>query len=237
MQRVKSSKSKLKAPKRRVVREGVYAASLTTREKLLNAAEQLFAERGFDAVSLREIGRAAGQRNTASARYHFGDKAGLIGELIVSRSISLNREREQILSTALHGSRRVQLRTVAEAIARPHLELLRRGQKFGAILSRIFMEFPASPKAKISHPPHVKLAWQRSLWFAWPMVTARMTAIFPEFTEEQIQRRLIFACGALLAFVAQRVTEERMNSAHLVPLHEVEGDVLNGVFAILNAPI
>lgn|SRR5581483_2674547 len=49
-----------------------------TRERLITAAEQLFAERGVDGVSLREINRVAGARNAVAVQYHFGDRYGVV---------------------------------------------------------------------------------------------------------------------------------------------------------------
>ena len=43
-----------------------------TRDQIIRAAEELFAARGIDSVSLREINRAAGQSNTGAVQYHFG---------------------------------------------------------------------------------------------------------------------------------------------------------------------
>ncbi|HTN52566.1 MAG TPA: CerR family C-terminal domain-containing protein [Anaeromyxobacter sp.] len=57
-----------------------------TRRRLLEQAAELFAERGFEAVSVRELCRAAGA-NLAAVNYHFGDKAGLYGE-VVERAIA-----------------------------------------------------------------------------------------------------------------------------------------------------
>ena len=54
-----------------------------TRERLLEAAKRLFAERGFKHVTVREICRAA-QANVASVNYHFGDKLGLYREIVQS---------------------------------------------------------------------------------------------------------------------------------------------------------
>ena len=47
-----------------------------TRDRLLKAAERLFADRGFKKVTVREICRAA-RANVAAVNYHFGDKLGL----------------------------------------------------------------------------------------------------------------------------------------------------------------
>jgi AcrR family transcriptional regulator len=49
-----------------------------TRLAIIRAAEKLFAENGVDAVSLREVAFAAGQRNHAAARYHFQTKERLV---------------------------------------------------------------------------------------------------------------------------------------------------------------
>jgi len=55
-----------------------------TRQSLMRSAERLFAERGVQSVSLREIAVAAGQRNHSAAVYHFGDKRELI-ECVLER--------------------------------------------------------------------------------------------------------------------------------------------------------
>jgi len=56
-----------------------------TRERLLKAAERLFADRGFKKVTVRDICRAA-RANVAAVNYHFGDKLGLYREVLQSAS-------------------------------------------------------------------------------------------------------------------------------------------------------
>jgi TetR/AcrR family transcriptional regulator, regulator of cefoperazone and chloramphenicol sensitivity len=60
-----------------------------TRERLLEAAKALFAEHGFDGVTVRDICVAA-NASLALVNYHFGDKAGLYGE-VVDEAIRLIR--------------------------------------------------------------------------------------------------------------------------------------------------
>jgi AcrR family transcriptional regulator len=64
-----------------------------TRSALLTAAERLFADGGIDGPSLREITRAAGQRNTSALQYHFGDRDGLLRAVLEHhlRSVDTNR--------------------------------------------------------------------------------------------------------------------------------------------------
>lgn len=54
---------------------------LETRDRLLKAAAQLFADRGFKKVTVRDICRSA-RANVASVNYHFGDKTGLYREVL-----------------------------------------------------------------------------------------------------------------------------------------------------------
>lgn len=54
---------------------------LETRDRLLRAAAQLFADRGFKKVTVRDICRAA-RANVAAVNYHFGDKTGLYREVL-----------------------------------------------------------------------------------------------------------------------------------------------------------
>ncbi|MEY9845529.1 TetR/AcrR family transcriptional regulator [Streptacidiphilus sp. MAP5-3] len=64
-----------------------------TRVRLIEVAEQLFAERGIHAVSLREIASAAGQRNTSAVAYHFGTKQALV-EAVYQHRMAPTSERQ-----------------------------------------------------------------------------------------------------------------------------------------------
>lgn len=61
------------------------AAADSTRERILNAAEDLFGTRNFDSVSLRDITRQAGV-TLALASYHFGTKDRLFAEVVARRA-------------------------------------------------------------------------------------------------------------------------------------------------------
>ncbi len=64
---------------------------------LIAAAEQLFAERGIDGVSLREINREARQRNTTSLQYHFGDRDGLLRAILAKHGRDVHAGRNALL--------------------------------------------------------------------------------------------------------------------------------------------
>jgi len=68
-----------------------------TRARIIQAAERLFAERGVDAVSLREINREAGQRNATALQYHFTDRQGLIRSILMKHDVMVDESRNQLL--------------------------------------------------------------------------------------------------------------------------------------------
>src|ERR1700735_5807674 len=75
------------------------ASGESTRVMLMEVAERLFATRGIEAVTLREIQQAAGQSNTSVIRYHFGSRDGLIRALIAYRQASLGTDRREMLAS------------------------------------------------------------------------------------------------------------------------------------------
>jgi AcrR family transcriptional regulator len=83
-----------------------------TKERILNHAEVLFAQKGYHAVSVREITSAAGC-NLSAVNYHFGNKKNLYIE--VFRIKWLNRAKR------VHGAFRSALETGAEPYSPPHM--------------------------------------------------------------------------------------------------------------------
>lgn len=81
----------------------------------MGAAERLFAERGIDGVSLREINVAAGQRNTTALQYHFGDRAGLLRAVMAKHRPGIEEQRHRLLDACEPGC----LRDLAAALVRP----------------------------------------------------------------------------------------------------------------------
>jgi len=67
-----------------------------TRSRILDAAEVLFVEHGFEATSMRMITGRAGV-NLAAVNYHFGTKDALIQEVFRRRLTELNRQRLAVL--------------------------------------------------------------------------------------------------------------------------------------------
>src|SRR5215471_2655352 len=90
----------------------------TTQVRLISAAEQLFAARGIDAVSLREINRASGARNAVAVQYHFEDRAGVVRAVLQKHRADVEARRHAMLDQ-YEADAAADLRRLAEALVRP----------------------------------------------------------------------------------------------------------------------
>lgn len=92
--------------------------SAATRAKLIAVAERLFAQRGIEAVSLNEINRAAGQRNSNACQYHFGSKHGLL-QAIRDKHVMMIVARRNDMLDRLEANGQYDLREVVRAFIYP----------------------------------------------------------------------------------------------------------------------
>lgn len=114
-----------------------------TRNRLLDAAEALFADRGYPAVSMRDIARRA-RVNLAAAGYHYGSKENLFVEAISRRIRPLNERRLATLSALEARNKPPLLAEIFDAFARAMIEEAvgnpETGRRLNRLLSRAFAE-------------------------------------------------------------------------------------------------
>jgi AcrR family transcriptional regulator len=89
------------------------------KERLLDAAERLFAKRGYHGVSIRDITDAA-KLDVALVNYHFGTKRALLTRVFERRAEVLNRERmERLEAVRIHAGGTLELESVVNAFMEP----------------------------------------------------------------------------------------------------------------------
>ena len=91
-----------------------------TRDRILRTAERLFAERGFNGVSVRELAAAA-QVNIASIGYHFKSKEGLLSEVYRRHCEPMIEERLRGLEASSRLRGKAKVAAIIEAFIRPAL--------------------------------------------------------------------------------------------------------------------
>lgn len=168
------------------------ASTVDTKERLLDAAEGLFADQGFRATSVRAITRAAGA-NLAAVGYHFGSKEALIEAVIDRRLIPLNRARQAQLDAAIEAAAVAHHLPVVTDVLRAFIEPSLRfraaepaSRSFIALIGRVI------------HEPEVHV---RNYFFAHmrPLFEHLLTALgdaLPHLPREVVTWRLHFCIGA-----------------------------------------
>jgi len=94
------------------------------RGALIANAERLFAERGIEAVSLRDVSAAAGQRNHSAAQYHFGDRKGLVAAVYEARMRLVDERRHAYLDELKADGRSDDIGGLVAAVVVPLVEVV-----------------------------------------------------------------------------------------------------------------
>jgi AcrR family transcriptional regulator len=177
-----------------------------TKQRLLEAAELLFIEYGFDAMSLRQITMEAGA-NLAAVNYHFGTKEALVHELLSSRLDRLNEERLQLLSDCEQRSegRPLDVSLVLSVLFVPGLRLTRNnvgGPTFMRLLGRVYSD--PSPFIRDYLVDHYKPIYGRFF--------EAFARALPQVPRHELGMRLQFSLKALSGMLASENIDELVSA-------------------------
>lgn len=170
------------------------AGNGNTRERLLDAAERLFAERGIDGVSLNRITAAAGARNASALQYHFGSKTELLQAIFARRMAVVNGRRLELLAGIAPSDRATALRRIAEALVIPFAEQLDGGPG-GKAYVRFVAQVYADPRLRM-----------------WDLVRGR---------HDEGVRRIAELTPAILADIPRAVVRQRLALVTTLIIHAV----------------
>lgn len=162
-------------------------SSASTKERILAAAEVLFAQRGFDGASLRQLTATAGV-NLAAVNYHFGSKDKLVEEVFRRRLDTLNAHRLAALAKVA-GEPDTTLEDVLDAFIRPALALSGdgTGSLFMRVLARAFAE----------HDDHLRQFMSENYGHVMRQFTAEFARLLPQLSREELYWRIDLVTGAL----------------------------------------
>jgi AcrR family transcriptional regulator len=163
-----------------------------TKGKILDAAEALFMEHGFEATSLRAITTAAGV-NLAAVNYHFGSKEELFQAVLTRRLDPMNQERVDLLTRLERAAAPDPLPCdrILSAMFIPALKLARDPERGGKDFLRLLGRAYADPAPFI----------RKFLAEQYAVMIARFKAAFaralPDLPKKELSWRLHFIMGAL----------------------------------------
>jgi AcrR family transcriptional regulator len=163
-----------------------------TKDRLLDAAEALFMEHGFEATTLRAI-TAAAEVNLAAVNYHFGSKEELFQSVLTRRLDPMNQERVDLLAALEREAapNPVPCDRILAAMFIPALKLARNPARGGNNFLRLLGRAYADPAPFI----------RQFLSDQYAVMIARFKAAFgralPELPKKELSWRLHFIMGAL----------------------------------------
>ena len=181
-----------------------------TKERILDAAERIFAERGFAGTSLRAVTSAA-EVNLAAVHYHFGSKEALLQEILHRRVAPINQERAKRLDRieARAADEPASVEEIVAAFLEPAVQLGdgpgSDGRAVRALAARIYGE----PRELVE--PMIREEFgDLSRRFV-----ALLARALPELPRSEIEWRFQFAVGVLIFVIAERYVSNLTSDSEL----------------------
>lgn len=180
-------------------------SSLKTRIRILDAAEALFAEVGYDGASIRDVSDKAGVR-LALVAYHVGNKESLFDQVIARRATVLADLRLKLLESLLRKNNGAPL-TVEEIITcyvSPFVERSSHGGHGWSNYTHLVARLANAPK------------WDAVIGKYYYGVARRFITEFqrtlPTLDEIEVVHRFSFMMGVMLAILAEPGRVKRLSS-------------------------
>jgi AcrR family transcriptional regulator len=194
---------------------------LSTKEQIVLAAERLFAERGYDGVSMREIGVAAGSSNNSAVQYHFGSKEQLVVAIFDHRLSYIDQRRELLVAQMRPNN----LRSWVECYVLP---LLEQGEMDGSH----YMSFIASVEQKSTLFEHLP----DRFWLRTEEFRREVGALMADVPEPLRSHRILQV--VLLSVHAASFRERaKANGVEVLPFSIHVTDLLDAWAGFLAAPV
>jgi AcrR family transcriptional regulator len=163
-----------------------------TRSSILDVAEALFAERGLDRVSIRDITRKA-KVNLAAVNYHFGTRQDLIAAVFDRRVVPVNQARLAALDVLekAAGKKSPKVEDILEAFIRPAIPTSPEDANRGSAFSKLFGRCLSEPS------PELEALLKKQFEPMAERMQAMLKRSLPRLSRSEIFWRMKFTYGAL----------------------------------------
>ena len=180
------------------MRNTTYPESASKR-KLLDAAEQLFADKGFEAVSVRDITQLA-ETNVAAVNYHFGSREALLGLVMMRYMVPVTEERLARLESVERKwpGKGAPLEEIIDAFVRPLVGQVRKSELaerlFFKLMGRIFSQ------QSDGLPPQIEEQLRRVL----DRFSRAFAKSLPTVSPEELCWRIHFMAGGMIHLLSHQ---------------------------------
>ncbi|MCC6363885.1 MAG: TetR family transcriptional regulator [Bryobacterales bacterium] len=184
----------------------------STKDRILDAAELLFADHGFDATSLRMITAHAGV-NLAAVNYHFQSKEALLDATVARRATPINRRRLELLARyeSEAGDKPVPVENLLDAFLRPILEA-------GCMVPRLMVRM-----LYLEQKPVFKRIFQRHLQPIVQRFTEAFGRSLPHLPQQEVMLRMQFVLGAFAQLMSATETLHNITEGRFPALEPSRG--------------
>jgi TetR/AcrR family transcriptional regulator, regulator of cefoperazone and chloramphenicol sensitivity len=192
-------------------------------EKLLDAAEILFVERGVLGAPVRDITVAAGQRNASAMHYHFGSREGLVAAILARGQAAVVEDRALMLGGV---TGELHLINLIRGIVVPLANRL--GSSSGCRYLAILEQCLTTPELhSVEHGFDDSIA----------QIKQKISTVLKWVPEHILQRRFNFIVGALVSALAHRA-RVRLVSGELDDTDAIfVDDLVEMLAAAISAPL
>lgn len=184
------------------------SASNKTRQQIIRVTEKLFAEKGFRAMTLRDVTREA-KVNLAAVNYHFGSKGNLVLEVIRDRIEPINATRLKQLDDliAQHGPAPVPVTSIFDSLFRPLFESDGKGSGPNPALIQMIGRAFTEP-ADFMRDMHRDLFKELSTRYL-----VQLKRSCPELSDETLKYRFFLSISTMLGATIDQVILENLSDS------------------------
>ena len=189
-----------------------------TKDRILDVAEEIFAEKGYSATSMRTITSRASV-NLAAVNYHFGSKAQLYQAVFQRRVEPMNRRRIEMLDMLEEqaGGEPLELESILRAFIEPTLKAGQNQANGGAKFIRLLGRTHAEPGPEVHD--FLPLLYQE----VKERYRTALARTLPDLSPEELSWRVHFVIGTIAFTLAGTDALEMIESCRYCDPADVEG--------------
>ena len=188
-------------PKQTDKEDGRLVRGEATRERVVDAAERLFADHGFDAVSIRQIAAEAGV-TLGVVGFHSGSKEDLFTTILKRRVDAVSAARRERLAILKTSGNPIELNGLMAAYIEPYIDFAANGGRqwfaYARLIAHVSTDTRWYPTVRELYDP-----------VAHEFIE-EISAMYPQAGRKEVAAALVMSVAAMLSTVASTVRMESL---------------------------